>query len=544
MQNAKKTEKALRENTQRLELAQKAGKIGMFDWNLLTNAITLSNEMASVYGHSIDTIGKDYETWIHLIHTEDRERTENEIKYAISTGNDLATEYRVIASDKSTRFITARAQVLRDRKRNPTRMVGVNIDITDRKLIENAMSFLAEASTILNSSLDYETTLKTIAELVTPQFADWCAIDMVSEDKQIERLAVTHKDPEKLERVKDFFRKNPSWSTENSAIKRAISTKKSEFYPFISEEMIQNASHSPQYREIIQYIGFSSVMIVPLIVNKTAIGAMTFVLADSGRHFSIIDLSTAEELANRAALAIQNARLYQNAELGIKTRDEFLNIASHELKTPLTSLQLQLQILKKRAKTQEKVGPSDLTRFLNVEELQLKRLTKLINNLLDVSRIHGNHLELEREEVDLGEIVEETVQRFEELLQNENIDLRIDLERQIIGYWDKFKIDQAITNLLSNAVKYGKNNPIDIRVYMEKGVAYVEVQDRGIGMEDTEMDKIFKRFGRTETAKNYDGLGLGLYISSQFIQAHGGSIYVKSHPDRGSTFTILLPVAN
>lgn len=230
------------------------------------------------------------------------------------------------------------------------------------------------------------------------------------------------------------------------------------------------------------------------------------------------------------------------AEKGIELRDEFLNIASHELKTPLTSLQLQLQILEKKIHKKEHLNKEDLGVMIATNYRQIKRLAQLINNLLDVSRISSKRLDLDREKVEIGTIINDVLLRHEDAIQASGSRIEVTNGVTIEGMWDQFRLDQVFTNLISNAVKYGEGKPISITLEKKANKAIISVKDRGLGIPDEDKERIFDRFERTSVAKQYGGLGLGLYIVRQIVTAHNGSINVDSSPKKGSTFTVVLPL--
>ena len=249
-----------------------------------------------------------------------------------------------------------------------------------------------------------------------------------------------------------------------------------------------------------------------------------------------------ERIAREEAEKIKNemSRLYKNAREGIRARDEFLNIAAHELRTPLTSLQLQVQLLRRMAK--KEIDRGKLERALDASEMQVKRLTKLINNLLDVSRISNKKLILEKEKTDLHEVIEEVLARLENAYKTSGSRIKVVNGKKVTGLWDKSKIDQVATNLISNAIKYGEGKPISVIVDGTKERAELIVRDHGIGIKKADKERIFDRFARSHVAKKYGGLGLGLYITKQIVTAHGGSIAVKSMPKKGTEFTVRLPI--
>jgi signal transduction histidine kinase len=234
-------------------------------------------------------------------------------------------------------------------------------------------------------------------------------------------------------------------------------------------------------------------------------------------------------------------RRQREALEAIQVRDDFLSVASHELKTPLTSLKLQVQgLMMMPPKTQLPEETRRVNVSLDVIRRQVSRLDKLTGNLLDVSRIAAGRLVLEPAEVDLATLVNDVAHQFEAELTRQKCPLTRYIEGPVTGRWDPLRIDQVVTNLLSNAIKYGAGKPIELTVEERAGLARVIVRDHGIGIATEDQHRIFNRFERA-AALGYGGLGLGLYISRQIVLAHGGTVHVDSAPDSGSTFTVELP---
>ena len=227
---------------------------------------------------------------------------------------------------------------------------------------------------------------------------------------------------------------------------------------------------------------------------------------------------------------------FQELKLAIRARDEFLSIASHELRTPLTALKLRVQGLLHGKDLDEK-----LRKRLESASRQTERLERLIDNLLDVSRITTGHLELEPEDIDLVEVVGEVIERYrEEAVQSGS---RIDVRgiAQASGIWDRMRVEQVVTNLLSNAVKYGDGKPIEVTIRADNEFAEISVKDGGIGIAAQDLERIFAQFERAAARRTYGGLGMGLYIARQIVSAHGGSVRVESELGKGSTFSVSLP---
>ncbi|HEX8441363.1 MEDS domain-containing protein [Archangium sp.] len=243
-----------------------------------------------------------------------------------------------------------------------------------------------------------------------------------------------------------------------------------------------------------------------------------------------------------AEQAQENARLYEEAREAVRTRDDFLSVASHELKTPLTPLQLRLQALRREAEAYagEVVPRERVARLVEGAEQQLRRLAALVDDLLDVSRLATGQVLLNLQDVDLAEVAREVVARFAP--RSEQAGSPVELQAvPVMGRWDRLRVEQVVTNLLSNALKYGQGRPVRVRVEGGPEWAVLEVRDEGIGIADEHRSRIFGKFERAVSGRHYGGLGLGLYITHQLVETMGGRIQVRSQLGQGSTFRVELP---
>jgi signal transduction histidine kinase len=275
------------------------------------------------------------------------------------------------------------------------------------------------------------------------------------------------------------------------------------------------------------------------------IGALTSLLVIAAKR---IDLVNKFNLKEKEYLKEINKleKEVEKAKEEIKVRDEFISIASHELKTPLTTtlLKLQTALHNVRNVSLANFSVQNLLSMLESAEQQTKRLSKMINDFLNVSLIRTGRLELEYEDADLTEITKEIKDRFSEKLEKENIQVKLDTNGPVTGRFDKLRIEQVLTNLLSNALKYGAGKSIEIKVVKESTKAKIFIKDHGIGIPDGQRVKIFELFERAVQSNSYKGLGVGLYISNQIIRAHNGNISVDSKEGKGSTFIVELPLKN
>jgi signal transduction histidine kinase len=233
----------------------------------------------------------------------------------------------------------------------------------------------------------------------------------------------------------------------------------------------------------------------------------------------------------------------QKAERAISSRDEFLSVASHELKTPLTSLKLQLQMAERRVKPELGLMPvpEKIVHSIRSSLKQTERLTKLVDELLDVSRIQSGKLMFQFEELKLQEVLGEVIARFDDQLRQVNCLIQTEIPSELRVNWDRSRFEQVVANLLSNAIKYAPGKPIHIKSSLAGTMVRFVVQDFGPGIPKEKQDRIFDRFERATHSRNISGLGLGLYIVRQIIDGHRGSIHVESEPELGSSFVIDIP---
>jgi predicted ATPase/signal transduction histidine kinase len=408
----------------------------------------------------------------------------------------------------------------------------------ERKRSEATAGFLARAGDVLVGSLNYETTLSRVAEIAVPFLADWCSVHVLDETGEMKRVATAHVDPEKRE----LFRESREhyvarWNAPTSA-RQVLEEGKPLLAKDVTEEAFKQAGCDVGTIDLLRRLGTRTAMVLPLRARGRTFGALAFGSGATDRRYEAADLALAEEFARRAAAAIDNARLYEDAREAIRARDEFLSIASHELYTPITSLQLLLQSLKSRRVAS---SPESRANTLEVADRQTKKLTKLISELLSVSRIRANRLDLKLEDVDMSSVVRDVAESFGNELIRLKSPLSIEADGPIVGRWDRTRLEQVVTNLLSNATRFGAGKPIEVTVESFDDFARLTVTDHGIGIPSDRLPRIFERFERAVSIREYGGLGLGLYIVREIVRALDGMIRVDSKVGAGSTFTVELP---
>ena len=419
-------------------------------------------------------------------------------------------------------------------------VVTIFKDVTSLKRAEDAIRFLDEASQILASSMNTETTLARVAELSVPRFADLCTIDLLGADGSIESLVIVPAEPG----PPAVGGGGDLWP----GVMRVLRGGGAELHGELGDEWMAttpNGEGTPRRSALRKVHGAKSAVVVPLLARGQIFGAITLVSAHAHRRYAPPDLKTAEELARRSGIAIENATLYQLAQNAVRARDEFLSIASHELNTPLTSLRLQLYMAKRKIERFEGAAPvpGAFVKALDASDRQVARLTRLVADLLDVSRIQAGKVTFTFERLNLSDIVREVVNRFSEQLRAAGIQVQLGIQDGIIGSVDQMRLEQIVDNLLSNAIKYAPGAPLTVSLAAAADVATLVVDDRGPGIAADKQALVFERFERVVSSRSVSGLGLGLFIVKQIVDGYGGSIELASRVGEGTRFTVKLPIA-
>lgn len=287
---------------------------------------------------------------------------------------------------------------------------------------------------------------------------------------------------------------------------------------------------------------FNAVAYLPLIIEGKTQGALSFSFTNN-KQFDQPEKEFMIALARQCAQAIHRTQLYDDAKQAIEVRDEFLAIASHELRTPLTPLKMQIQTIARQINKDNYAAltAERLMKMVDTSDRQINRLSVLIDDLLDVTRISAGKLSLNKENFSMKEMIDNVITQYSQQLKYSKSTVEFIVTEDMVGFWDKVRIEQVIINLLTNAAKYAPNQLISISLTTSNDIVIVKVKDKGPGISLENQDRIFKRFERVSDKQNIGGLGLGLYICKQIVDAHQGKIYVESVIGLGSTFTLELP---
>lgn len=399
--------------------------------------------------------------------------------------------------------------------------LGTATDIEERKREEMSQKFLSEAGELLVSTLNPHEVLDKIAKAAIPFIADWCAFDLIDDKEGCENVIIHHRDPRELEKTRTLHKNFLMSEGKRPCMERLLSGK---------ERFVLNATLEGSF------ISF------PMLHKNKILGVMTFANTVSQRKFGDKETILLEELARRIALALENAYLYRVSQMAIEARNDFLSIASHELNTPITSLKLQLQMMKKAMSLTPEVSAAceKFQKSVDSSVKQVNRLINLVQILLDVTRIQSGKFAFKFTEFSASELVTEVVERHHELLNSSDCNIKVSVDTDVKVAWDRTRIDQVITNLLTNAIKYAPGK-IDLEMKDTGDMVMISIRDYGKGIPSKKMESIFNRFERAHNQETVTGLGLGLFIVKQIVEGHSGKVDVESKTNQGTIFRIMLP---
>ncbi len=409
---------------------------------------------------------------------------------------------------------------------------------------QQRLAFLADTSNELASSLDYEVTLQKVAELTVPKLADWCSVYISDQQGKPRRVALAHVDPAKVEWAinlqQELESRYPYDPNATRGLPNVLRNGQAELYPVISDEVLVAVAQDEDHLRLLRELGFSSSMSVPLKTRDRVVGALQLVATESGYHYNDQDLELVQEVARRAAMAVDNARLYAEAQQAIAIREEFLSVAAHELKTPVTAVRGFAQLLMRQLNQEKQPDPIRLRRSLDMINQQSERLLKLIVRLLDLSRLQGGRLVIEPEVTDLTPVIQRVVEGVRTTAEKHT--LVVETASSIIANVDALRIEQVVINLLDNAVKYSPDGGVIELKLSIPTPHYIEmrVKDQGLGIAPEDRDRIFERFYQAHD-QGFGGIGIGLYISRQIIELHGGKIEAEFPAEGGTIFIVTLP---
>ena len=478
----------------RMRFALRAAGMGDWELNLVTGKAFRSLKHDQCFGYQELLPSWTLEDALRHIHPDDRRRVEQAHLDVIAGKGDMNFESRVVWPDGSVHWITARARVERDEAGQPVRMAGLVWEITAQKDAEKERQMLAA---VVESAGDFIGICDTGFRSTFLNPAGRALVGFGERD-----LAETD--------MLDYFAEG----------------ERERF----SREVVPAVQAGGAWEAELLFRNFATGAPIPVLYN-------IFPIKDRDSGHTLAYATVSRDITERR-------KLEQSLREAVSVRDEFLSIASHELKTPITSLKLQLQMSRRmfRPELTQAPSPESLARAIDTSARQVDRLTALVEDLLDVARIQSGKLQFSFEETLVEALIGEVVSRFTEQIELVRSRLSVEVSPGLVAWWDRSRIEQVMVNLLSNAIKYAPGGALRISVTQRGGWATLIVQDSGPGIPRERQSQIFERFERATSSRSISGLGLGLFIVREIVRGHRGRVSVESEPGEGAKFIVELPL--
>lgn len=492
----------------------------------------VSSSAEAILGRPADAWTAGPRAWLELFPEAERGEVEAQLAGLAAGGERVALQHRLLRADGRVAWFETEVRRVPAEQEGAIELRAFSVDVTEQRTAEQVLAFLDRAGTVLASSLELDEALRSAAEVPVPYLADFCLVRAAQgpESGPLVAGAPAGAEAEALRALAD----DPAMPRAPAGGHAAVVE---DVRPLLGAEGTAAADR-------LGAKGPLAAVAVALEGREGGFGELVLLRA-AGRGFGARERWLAEEIGRRASQAVEHGVLYRRAREAVAAREEFISIASHELRTPLTPLSLQLGQLH-RAVSALPDGPGRAGALQRVSSCarQVERVTRLVSNLLDLTRLRAGQLELERERFDLAELVEEIAARTRDELARSGRAVELIAEEPIVGRWDRLRVDQVISNIAANAARYGGDGPVRLRVRRDGDAAMVAVSDEGIGIAPEDLARVFDRYEKGANARGRGGLGLGLYITRRIVEAHGGRVVVESAVGKGSTFTVVLPLAD
>jgi len=401
-------------------------------------------------------------------------------------------------------------------------------------------ALLAEASRVLSASFDYQTTLAALVNLAVPALGDYCALDIVEEEDKFERIGEAHVDPAKSQLLREVATFPRSALTARHPLVRVMTTGEPVLEADVTPAFIRASFAEAGQRRIVEALEPRSLICVPLVTSGKPIGALTLVTSGSGRRYEPADLSLAADLARRAAVVVEHARLFHEAQQATRARDDVLAVVAHDLRNPLNTVSMAVTLML------ESTPPERVQERRQVEIVRraADRMNRMIQDLLDVKRMESGRLTIDARPEPPSALINDTIDMLRPLAAGSTIRLETSIDESLPPVLaDAARVQQVLSNLVGNAVKFTpRNGRITVCAERIDGEVRFGVIDTGPGIPPEQVPHIFGRFWQAKTSDRR-GIGLGLAIAKGIVEAHNGRIWVESHVGLGSTFYFTLPSA-
>jgi PAS domain S-box-containing protein len=554
----RRAEEALHRREKQLAEAQAVAHVGSWVWDIETNELSGSDELYRIYGFEPNTLLRPGAI-LERVHPDDMAIVRETIDRAVQKAEAFSIDHRIIRPPDDVRHFHVEGRVVVNADGAPVRIIGAGQDVTERyeaelvarrlmeeraarsaaEAAERRAAFLAEASRELGTSFDFDTTLKALSRLAVPTLADFCAVSVTTDISTYAVVGVAHVDPsleQLVHKLASGGYERAAWVTElRAAVKQGRIARLDD----ITGEMIDSAYVADEARAIIRQLAPRAYVAIPLVSGGHLVGELDLFMAGSDRRYDDDTIALAEELGRRAALAVENARLYNEAQQATRARDQMLGVVAHDLRNPLSTMLMASSML---AETLEPTAPAQ--RQVAMVQRAGERMNRLIQDLLDVKRMESGNLAVERMPVSPVALLSEGTESLRPIASAAGLTLKLDVPAELPAVpADRHRVHQVLSNLVGNAIKFTpRGGAIVVRGEDAPGEILVAVEDSGAGIPAEQLPHIFSQFwqgARTDRR----GIGLGLAIAKGIVEAHGGRIWVESTLGAGSTFFFTLPKA-
>jgi PAS domain S-box-containing protein len=524
---------ALSRSEERFRLVAQATNDVLWEWEIASGHVHWSEAAPNVFRFAAADVGPSIEWWVEHIHPEDRERVVRELHQVVhGAGEVWSSEYRFLRGDDVCATLLDRGCVVREETGSPTRVIGSIMDITERRRSEEAHRLLARVSALLESSLDSAITLPLVARAVIPVLADYCVIDVI-EDEHLRRAAEAHGQPAKEALLKTGEPQPLRALGDADPLAKVVREREPLLVADATAGFLDASDMEADARKRLTALAPRSLMIIPLVMRQEVLGVITMASAESGRHYSPLDLLVAQDLSRRLALALENAGLFRRAQQAVSDREQVLGVVSHDLRNPLHTIKLSTDLLRN---TGEERRSSNL-KWLDVIARSTEQMDHMIEDLLDLSSIDAGGFTVSPADLEVKSLLQEVCDSFNPLAARQSVTLRCEPVTGHSSAWvDSHRILRVFSNLLGNALKFTPpGGTITLRAEGDEHEILFSVADTGPGIPPEHLPHVFDRFWQARKGDRR-GTGLGLSIARGIVEAHGGKLWVESRPGEGATF--------
>jgi PAS domain S-box-containing protein len=536
----KRSEALSRASEERLRLAVRAINDVTWEWEIPTGTLRWGDETHRVLRYEPDEMGRSIEWWVDRLHEEDRERVTSKL-HAMVAGRSTfwSDEYRFQRGDGSSAILLDRGYLVRDQRGVPLRVIGAMRDVSERRRGEDAQRLLARASTVLDGSLLPDAAVAELINLIVPAFADFCVIQRSGSDREAASESVSrHVDAGREASLLGPIRTGREDTQLHPLLRESIRSREAILISGLDEGGWGRLGISPEERGVLEPLHPKALLVTPMLFRDDVLGAIAFGIADSGRALDAVDRLVAKDLAHRLAMALGGARLYKEAQAAIQARDDILNMVTHDLRNPLSTIQIGVDLLENATPERREEN----RKWLEIIGRSTKQMDAMIEDLLDLARIDGGRFAIEAATTPLPVVMALLQEVLEPLAARKGQHFDCSAEEDVGSILaDPFQIQRVFSNLVGNALKFTPEGG-HVRIRAERAGTMVRftVRDDGPGIPADQLPYVFDRYWQARQSDRR-GVGLGLAIAKGIVEAHGGTIWAENLPGEGASFQFTIP---